>query len=93
MTKHLQIIFLSCKKATLLIEMSQNRRLSIREKIQLKVHVKMCERCKAYQKQSFFIETMLKANYKMHSNTSDIKLPEASKIKLKKVIEEKMKNK
>jgi NMD protein affecting ribosome stability and mRNA decay len=93
MIKQLQIIFLSCQKATLLIEMSHEKPLSFSKKIQLKVHLSLCDRCNRYQKQSLLIETILKSNYKAPLKTNGLKLSDASKTRLKKVIEENMKNK
>jgi hypothetical protein len=92
MNKQLQVIFLSCKKATLLIEMSQNKPLSIRKKIQLSAHLRLCERCNRYQKQSLLIEGMLKVNHNVQLNAGKLKLSDDSKTRLKKVIEEKLKN-
>jgi hypothetical protein len=49
-------MFLSCFKATELIEKKLHFRLSARENIQLKVHKMMCEACSRYEKQSTFLE-------------------------------------
>lgn len=49
-------MFLSCLKATMLIEKKMQFRLSIIEKMQLKVHKSMCSACSNYEKQNYFIE-------------------------------------
>lgn len=43
---------LSCKKATELIEKNLVTKLSLREKVQLKMHKSLCDACTAYEKQS-----------------------------------------
>lgn len=47
---------LSCKKATELIEKRLVTRLSVIEKIQLKMHTAVCSQCSAYENQSDIIE-------------------------------------
>jgi hypothetical protein len=49
-------MFLSCFKATELIEKKLHFRLSVRERIQLKIHKMMCDACSRYEKQSIFLE-------------------------------------
>jgi len=56
MKKLMHILFLSCLKATELIEKKIHFKLSIREKWQLKVHKSMCQACTNYEKQSYLIE-------------------------------------
>jgi hypothetical protein len=56
MKKLLHILFLSCLKATELVEKKLHFKLSIQEKIQLRLHKMMCEACTKYEKQSLLIE-------------------------------------
>jgi hypothetical protein len=56
MKKLMQILFLSCLKATELIEKKLHFRLSYTEKLQLKVHKMMCDACRLYEKQSGLLE-------------------------------------
>lgn len=56
MQKLFKLLFLSCLKATELIEKQMQFKLSLTERLQLKVHKSMCEACKVYEKQSDFIE-------------------------------------
>ena len=62
---------LSCKKATELIEKRLIIKLSIIEKIQLKMHTAVCSQCSTYEKQSEIIENSIS------------KIQQASKEKLK----------
>jgi hypothetical protein len=56
MKKLMHTLFLSCLKATELIEKKLHFRLSGREKLQLKMHKLMCDACTSYEKQSLFLE-------------------------------------
>ena len=56
MKKLMQFLFLSCLKATELIEKKLHLTLSFKEKLQLKVHKMMCDACTHYEKQSIIIE-------------------------------------
>ncbi len=56
MKKLMHILFLSCLKATELIEKKINFKLNKKEKIQLKAHKMMCSACTNYEKQSKLIE-------------------------------------
>jgi predicted anti-sigma-YlaC factor YlaD len=59
MKKLMHILFLSCLKATELIEKKLSFRLSAKEKIQLKAHKMMCSACRNYEKQSVLIEKVM----------------------------------
>jgi len=45
-------IMLSCKKSTELIEQSQEKKLSFKNRVQLSLHLMACNTCKAYAQQS-----------------------------------------
>lgn len=50
----------SCKDITLLIEKSKEKKLSFRERIQIKMHTKMCKFCHNYNIDSDFLDNLLK---------------------------------
>lgn len=52
-------LMLSCKKATELIEKQQLIPLRFAERLQLKMHKKVCSACSNYEKQSVFIDKAL----------------------------------
>lgn len=56
----MQKIFLSCLKATQLIEKKFYVKLKLSEKLQLKLHKTMCKACSNFDKQSAFIENAFK---------------------------------
>ncbi len=56
MKKLMHVLFLSCLRATELIEKRMHFSLSIKDKLQLKVHKMMCSACTSYDKQNSMIE-------------------------------------
>jgi len=56
MNKIMHLLFLSCLKATELIEKKFHFKLSFLERMQLKAHKMMCDACTNYEKQSMIIE-------------------------------------
>lgn len=87
MMKHkiMHFLFLSCLKATELIEKKFNLKLSFKEKIQLELHKMMCDACRTYEKQSRILEESFKTLH--HSPIS----PEISEELLKKQIHSRLK--
>jgi len=86
MKKLMQLLFLSCLKATEFIEKKLNHKLSFKEKIQLKVHKSMCQACSNYEKQSKLIDKVLSETKIENINKEDI-------VNLKKSIVEKISEK
>ena len=87
----MDLIVLSCYKATFLIEKSYDKPLSFIDKLQLSIHLKICDKCAGFQKQSLLIENVLKHNSIDYSNPSNFKLSDASKTRIQKVIDENLK--
>lgn len=87
------IIVLSCRKATMLIEKSQTGRINPIRRLQLYFHLKMCDGCLRYQKQSSFVENLLKNDHDTLSKISNLELSLKSKDFIQKAIEEKFKKK
>ena len=73
MKKLMHKLFLSCLKATELIEKRLHFKLSVKEKLQLKVHKMMCSACSNYEKQSLFIEKGISLSQKREFTVDDIK--------------------
>jgi len=59
MKKLLHYLFLSCLKATALIEKKIYSKLSFGEKVQLEMHKMMCDACSNYEKDSILIDKAL----------------------------------
>ena len=78
----MHFLFLSCLKATELIEKKLHVKLSIKEKLRLKMHKSMCNACRRYDKQSKIIDNVLK-NYNSdmpHINIEELKINIKKKI-------------
>ncbi len=72
MKKLMNILMLSCKAATELIEKKLQHPLNPVEKIQLYFHTSMCDACKSYQKQSKELEDVMSKHVKINPSSSDI---------------------
>lgn len=60
MRRLMDAVMLHCRKATFLIEKSNDAPLGLIEKAQLNMHLSMCRGCRNYLKQNRFIERLLK---------------------------------
>lgn len=72
MKKIMHTLFLSCIKATELIEKNFHVKLSFTERIQLKAHKMMCDACTNYEKQSAIIEKGIENQQKRQQPHIDI---------------------
>ncbi len=72
MKKLMHILFLSCLKATELIEKKAVIKLSMREEMQLSIHKMMCEVCKCFETQSVFLEKNLLRKSNINNYSIDI---------------------
>lgn len=68
----MNILFLSCLKATELIEKKFLFRLSLSEKIRLKMHKAMCDACTMYEKQSNTLNKALSSPVKHEEKLADL---------------------
>lgn len=91
MKKLMNILVLSCKKASLLIEKKAVRKLSLLERLQLKIHTRICEKCANYQTQSLVIEGLLKNTPSANGNLSDLQLSQKTKEQIQRQIDENLK--
>ncbi|MCK5536470.1 MAG: hypothetical protein KAI79_06565 [Bacteroidales bacterium] len=75
MKKIMHFFFLSCLRATELIEKKIHMQLDLKEEIQLKLHKSMCKACSNFDKQSVFIDVLIKSKEykKLNINTSIFK--------------------
>ena len=86
MKKVMHILFLSCKKATEKKKKKLHFKLSMTEKLQLKMHKMMCNACTHYEKQSELIEKGIAKSKEKDFSQEELE-------QLKNVINEKLKNK
>ncbi len=85
MKKIMNILFLSCLKATELIEKKMHFKLNRKEKMQLKAHKMMCNACTNYEKQSLLLEKAISASNPGEFTENDLE-------QLKKQIAQKLEN-
>ncbi len=88
--KKVKNIIYTCKQATFLIEKKQITRLTIREKLELKLHLAGCSVCKLFQRQSIMINRQIKNHFHLPSR-EDHTLDDEYKKTLQEQIEEKLK--
>lgn len=65
----MNILMLSCKKASELIDKKSVVNLSMKENVMLHMHTAMCDGCKAYQKQSKILDELLKKHLQIADET------------------------
>jgi hypothetical protein len=56
----MNMLMLSCRKATELMEKKLHIGLGTTERFQLFLHTRMCDACRLYEKQSHFMDSVLK---------------------------------
>lgn len=74
MKKLMTMLFLSCLKATELIEKKISFKLSKKERLQLEAHKTMCRACANYEKQSLLIEKGLEKSKLPDFSEKDLEL-------------------
>ena len=62
MSKIGRVIYSSCDKVSELIEKQSVVALTPGQRLQLTIHLKICDACRNYQKQSVLLDTILKGN-------------------------------
>jgi len=65
-------LFLSCLKATELIEKKLLFKLSVQERVQLKIHKMMCDACTLFEKQSNTLGKAISESSKKENVTIDV---------------------
>ena len=85
----LKKIIYNCKQATLLIEKKSLGRLSLREMIELRIHLYGCSFCRLYSKQSAVINDMVQELFK-NSMKREIRLDDKFKKQLQSRIEKEL---
>lgn len=87
----MNILVLSCKRASGLIEKRIHFSLNPVERVQLFVHTSMCDACMSYQKQSIDMDELLSKHTQQHSPSPapNETLSEDVKARILKDLEEK----
>ncbi len=82
----------NCKKATFLIEKKQIGKISMREKLELMIHLAGCSACRIYKQQSILINKLVHDLFHESQVNNDIKLADDRKKKMQDQIMEKLEN-
>lgn len=76
-----RFIYLSCKKATFLISKKEEGKLTPVEKLQLKMHLGICDFCTRFEKQTkFFSKNSIHLHDHTHATLSDQKKEEIKSL-------------
>jgi len=76
----------SCKDVSELVSQSLDRKLSLRERITVRLHLMMCDMCTNYRRQILFMHQAVRQLKQRNAPTA--RLPEDAKDRIKKRIEE-----
>lgn len=81
-------MMISCKRAAELTCQSLDRKLTMRERIQLWIHVAMCRACSAFRKQSIELDRLIRQRFHEQITHEDLNrasrhLPDESCKKIK----------
>jgi hypothetical protein len=77
-------IYLSCKKATFLISKKEEGKLTPLEKIQLKLHLNICDFCTRFEKQTKFFS---RNSIHLHDHSGD-KLSDQKKQEIQSLLKD-----
>jgi len=86
---YLKKIIYNCKQATYLIEKKSIKRLSLREAVELRIHLFGCSFCRIFNKQSHVINNMVKELFKSAMQPNP-RLDDSFKRELQEKIEEEL---
>lgn len=89
---YLKKVQYNCKKATFLIEKKMADRITLREHIELRIHLMGCSVCKLYGKQSRIINDMVQQLWQS-SMPDQVRLDDDFKKELQERIEEELNKK
>lgn len=76
----------NCKRATFLIEKKLIDRLTLRERIELRIHLYGCSVCRIFEKQSTIINKMVQQLFRS-SNDAEVHLEDSFKQELQQRID------
>lgn len=72
MKKLMNVLMLSCKKASELIDKKSVTKLSFKQSVMLRMHTGMCDICAQYQKQSKVLDHLLHTHAEKQDDAIDL---------------------
>lgn len=79
-----KFIYLSCKRATFLMSKKEEGKLTALEKVQLKIHLNICDFCTRFEKQTKFFSK----NAVHQHNHTPAKLSDQKKTEIKSLLKD-----
>jgi predicted anti-sigma-YlaC factor YlaD len=73
---------LSCKQASQLISQSLDRRLSLRERVSVRMHLAICDMCRRFTRQLHSIRLHIRASIRQVESDGHIQLPQEAKKRI-----------
>lgn len=73
---------LSCKEASRLLSQSLDRKLSWKERLELRFHLFICDMCKRFAKQLKIMQIAMQDWVNVCEQDESIQLPQAAKIRI-----------
>jgi len=89
MKRLMNLLMLSCKKASELIDKQSLIKLSLKEILMLRMHTGMCDACASYQKQSKLLDELLSNQI---SSITETQIPALTNNQLKQQIIQNLNN-
>ena len=77
---------LTCKQASQFVSISLDRPLSWSERLQLKVHLLLCNACRRFNQQLQILRAVLRLTRNQIENDSSIQLPADAKTRIEREI-------
>jgi len=77
---------LSCKNTSRLISQAQERRLSLRERINLRVHVGMCNNCRRFEQQIVTMRKIMHREWKQYTPPTNKQLPSEAQERIRQTL-------
>jgi hypothetical protein len=78
---------LTCKDVSKLVSESLDRKLPLRQRMAVRLHIMMCRMCRAYQKQTLLLRNAVKAYaHSLDKGDSSESLPEDAAHRIKKAL-------
>jgi len=79
---------LNCRDASQLISKGQDRPLSLRERVALRLHLWMCRSCRLFDGQLHFLRTSLRHGWRQGELPAARILPDAARERIRQVLKE-----
>ena len=82
---------LACKNTSRLISEGQERQLSLRERINLRLHVWMCNNCRRFEKQIVIMRKVMHRKWTQDTPPTNNQLPGEARERIRQTLKENIK--